>query len=78
MGDALGKLRQKINEALAVRHLRPFFDLGLSMTHDKLSGHISYDGVVIDGKLLEWDAFAVLLRTREGYQFDMLISDPTN
>lgn len=69
---ALGDLRQRIRKLLSIRHL--FDEHGrLSLTHDRLRGHISYGGVVVDGIFLTFEQLAELIQTYEGFQFDLQI-----
>jgi hypothetical protein len=74
--EALGDLRKRIPRALSVRHLKEEDGL-LTPTHDRLTGRISYGGVVIDGLFIDFSDFARMLQTYEGFQFDLRIVDPT-
>lgn len=72
---ALGILRDKIRRGLATRYL---VEAGgrRSPGHDRLQGHITYGGVVVDGKLVPFDEFCSMLDTYEGFQFSLTIVDP--
>lgn len=72
---ALGQLRGKIRQGLATRYLNTELH-GLSLSHDRLKGHISYGGVVVDGEFIPFDEFCTLLETYEGFQFSLTIADP--
>ena len=71
---ALGDLRKQIRKLLAPRHLVKRQG-DLSLTHDRLRGHISYGGVVVDGTFLTFEQLAELMQTYEGFQFDLKIVD---
>ena len=71
---ALGDLRKQIRKLLATRHLVKRQG-DLSLTHDRLRGHISYGGVVVDGIFLTFENLAELMQTYEGFQFDLHIVD---
>ena len=51
---------------------------GLSLTHDRLRGRISYGGVVVDGVFLPFKQLAELIQTYEGFQFDLKIVDSSD
>lgn len=72
---ALGVLRDKIRKRLATRYL--FAEKGdLSLSHDRLKGHIDSGGVVVDGEFFSFDDFCSILQTYEGFQFSLVIADP--
>jgi len=74
---ALGDLRKRIPKLLSIRHL--FKRQGrLSLTHDRLRGHISDGGVVVDGIFLTFEQLAALIQTYEGFQFDLKIIDSSD
>jgi hypothetical protein len=72
---ALGRLRQKISKGLSTRYLVPGKEPA-SLTHFVASGHISFDGVVIDGRHVDYGDLARILTTHEGWQFNLEIVDP--
>ena len=74
---ALGDLRYRIRKLLSIRHLIER-DGRLSFTHDRLRGHISYGGVVVDGIFLTFEQLAELIQTYEGFQFDLKIVDSSD
>lgn len=74
---ALGDLRQRIRKLLSIRHLHKR-DGRLSFTHDRLRGHVSYGGVVVDGIFLTFEQLAELVQTYEGFQFDLKIIDSSD
>ena len=71
---ALSRLRQKISEGLATLYLAAG-DRPPSLTHEVALGHITGDGVVVDGRLLTFDEFSTLLSSYEGWHFTMKIVD---
>jgi hypothetical protein len=74
---ALAALRKRIPKLLSIRHL--FERHGrLSLTHDRLRGHISDGGVVVDGIFLTFEQMAELIQTYEGFQFDLTIVDSSD
>jgi len=72
---ALGRLRGRIQRALAIRHLEERVPGEFLPLHDRLRGRISYssgeDAVafVIDGKSLTLAQFAKIVQMFEGWQF---------
>lgn len=74
---ALGRLRGKIRAGLAQRFLIADGQ-ELDMPLERLCGHIDSGGVVVDGKLLDWDALRSLLQTYEGWDFDLRIPSEDN
>lgn len=71
---ALGRLRGKIQKGLATRYLTEGDDQ-LRLGHDVAVGHVSYGGVVLDGRYLSFDEFATILSGYEGWQFKFEIVD---
>ncbi len=69
---ALARLRGTVRAGLAQRYLIRHEDV-LEMPLDRLKGRIDYDGVVVDGKLLDWSALQSLLSTYEGWDFELKI-----
>jgi hypothetical protein len=74
---ALGDLRKRIPKLLSIRHLAEQHGQ-LIVTHDRLRGHISYGGVVVDGIFLTFKQLAELMQTYEGFQFDLKIVDSSD
>jgi hypothetical protein len=72
---ALGRLRRRIHKELATRYLTED-DHHLRLGHDVAVGHISYEGIVVDGRYLSFDDFAAILASYEGWQFKLEIVDP--
>lgn len=76
---ALGRIRGRIQEALATRHIEEPEPGNFQATHRTLRGRISYSagGVafIIDGQLLTLPQFAKLVETFEGFEFRMDIID---
>ena len=72
---ALGRLRGRIQRALAIRHLEERVPGEFHPLHDRLRGRISYssgeDAVafVIDGKSLTLAQFAKMVQMFQGWQF---------
>jgi hypothetical protein len=73
---ALGELRKKLNRALAQKYLRSSQG-SVDMAHDEASGWIGYDGLVIDGTLVEWEDLKRILLIREGFSIRLQISSPS-
>jgi len=71
---ALGRLRQTIQSGLATRYLVEE-DHHPSLGHDVAVGHIAFGGVVVDGRYLSYDEFAVMLSAYEGWRFRISIVD---
>ena len=69
---ALVRLRGKIRAGLAQRFLIHDGD-ALDMPLERLCGRIDCDGVVVDGRLLDWTALQSLLQTYEGWEFELRI-----
>ncbi len=74
---ALGDLRKRIPRLLSTRHLVERHG-GMTLTHDRLRGRISYGGVVVDGVFLPFKQLAELIQTYEGFQFDLKIVDSSD
>ena len=76
---ALGRVRDKMARGLATRHLSRTKGPA-EMLHDFLDGRISSrDGevvVVVDGIALDIDDLARFLAAREGWGFELRITDP--
>jgi len=76
---ALGRVRDKMARGLATRHLSSAKGPA-EMLHDSLGGRISSrDGevvVVVDGIALDIDDLARFLAAREGWGFELRITDP--
>jgi hypothetical protein len=76
--EALENLRSKIKQGLAARYLADSPLRGFDMTRETLSGIVSCDGLVVDGKLVKWDDLITLLATYEGHQFDLSVAEGSN
>lgn len=76
---ALGRIRGRIEKALATRHIEQREPGDFRFTHRTLRGRISYsDGqvaFVIDGQLLTLQQFAKMVETFEGFEFRLDIRD---
>ncbi len=77
LGDALGKIRGKIRKRLSTRYAIERPDRTIAMTHDRLVGTIASEGLVVDGKLLGWQALIDLLLVNNGDDIKVRVSDPT-
>lgn len=69
---ALARLRGKIRAGLAQRFLIHDGE-ALDMPLERLCGRIDCDGVVVDGRLMDWTALQSLLQTYEGWEFELRI-----
>ena len=77
--SALGRLRQKMQRALATRHVTGSPG-AYRMLHDRLSGRITSDGnggvgLVVDGIPLGIEDLESILASHEGWVFDLQILD---
>jgi len=76
---ALGRLRGRIEKALATRHIEQREPGDFQATHRTVRGRISYsDGkvaFVIDGQLLTLRQFAKMVETFEGFEFRLDVID---
>jgi len=74
--NALGRLRRKVRQSMATRHLSRDRDI----LHDTLRGRITSDDqggvlLVVDGVAIEIDQLARILSTHEGWEFELKIKD---
>ena len=72
---ALGRVRQKMQRALATKHITGSRG-NYQMPHDELRGRITSDGergviVVVDGQALSMNEVATILATHEGFEFEL-------
>ena len=77
--SALGRVRQKMHHGLATRHVTGSPG-GYRMLHDRLSGRIAWHQqggmvLVVDGVALELEELAEVLRSHEGWSFELKIVD---
>ena len=76
---ALGRVRDKMKRGLATRHLSGAKG-PREMLHDSLEGRITSDGgavaLVVDGVALEIEDLERMLAAREGWGFELRITDP--
>jgi hypothetical protein len=76
---ALGRIRGRIQTALATRHIEELEPGNFQATHRTLRGRISYsDGevaFVIDGQLLTLQQFGNMVETYEGFEFRLDITE---
>ena len=74
--EALAPLRHKIKTGLAVRYLDAS-SKKLALTHDLMRGSIAFDpetermGILVDGTFISMDELEELLKTYEGWEFEM-------
>jgi hypothetical protein len=78
--SALGRVRQKMSRGLATRHIVTSPG-DRRMLHDTLKGRITSDGdgglaLVVDGTVLGIEDLETVLRSHEGWEFEMRIVDP--
>lgn len=67
---ALGRLRQRIAEGLSSRYLVE--EEGVRrLGHDRAVGHIGHTCVVIDGEEIPFDEFVSMVKTYEGWAFEI-------
>lgn len=76
-GDALGKLRRKIQEGISSRHMAEHPTRGLSLLTHGFAGRIDYGGVTIDGRHVPFEWITKQLQTYEGFQIEVRIKDPS-
>jgi len=74
--NALGRLRDKVRQSVATRHLSS----GHDMLHDKLRGRITSDGnggvlLVVDGLAVDMAELSRFFSTHEGWEFELRIKD---
>lgn len=76
---ALGRLRGRIREALATRHIEELEPGNFQTTHRTVRGRISYSSgevaFVIDGQLLTLPQFGKMVETFEGFEFRLDIAE---
>ena len=76
---ALGRLRGRIEKALATRHIEQREPGDFQATHRTVRGRISYSNgevaFVIDGQLLTLRQFGKMVETFEGFEFRLDIGD---
>lgn len=76
---ALGRLRGRIEKALATRHIEQREPGNFQATHGIVRGRISYSNgevaFVIDGQLLTLPQFGKMVETFEGFEFRLDIRD---
>jgi len=76
---ALGRLRGRIRDALATRHIEEREPGNFQATHQTVRGRISYSedevAFVIDGQLLTLQQFGHMVETFEGFEFRLEIQD---
>ncbi|SAK95888.1 hypothetical protein AWB81_05328 [Caballeronia arationis] len=92
LGDAesepfalLGKSIQKMQRALAAKHLRSDAG-GLQIAEMMVRGRVEWNGdetacqpcVIIDGRRVEWNDFGAMLLAFEGWQFRLEMLDPSD
>ncbi|MPN03605.1 hypothetical protein SDC9_150836 [bioreactor metagenome] len=75
LGDALGKLRARIRDGLARRYLIEHPKRGLQMLSSSLVGEIASEGLVIDGRMIQFDQVKQLLSAHEGQVISITIKD---
>ena len=73
----LGRIREKVRAGIVTRYLRTDATGEKNPTHDEMRGHISCDGIVVDGELLTFKELQRILTTHEGFAISMKIRDPT-
>jgi hypothetical protein len=77
--DALGRLRQKMHRALAMRHITGHSG-EYRMLHDSIAGRITSDRdggalLVVDGLPLTLEDLGKILESHEGWSFELRITD---
>ena len=68
--EAFTEVVDKIRTALARRFLNPKSSKPELLT-DEAQGHVSYGGVVIDGRFVSWDELAEMIQEHEGWEFKL-------
>lgn len=77
--DALGRLRQKMYRALAMRHITGRAG-DYRMLHDRIAGRITSDRdggalLIVDGLPLTLENLSKILESHEGWSFELRIAD---
>lgn len=75
MGDALGRLRARIRAGLSRRYLVEQPGQGLQLLADEIVGEVWDEGLVVDGRMIDYDEIRRLLTIREGHTVTIQITD---
>lgn len=74
-GDALGRLRARIRAGLSRRYLVEQQGTGLQLLADEIVGEVWDEGLVVDGRMVDYDEIVRLLTIREGQTVTIQIKD---
>lgn len=75
LGDALGRLRERIRSGLSRRYLVEHPERGLQLLASSMEGEIWGEGLVIDGRMVEYADLRRLLAARDGDTVTIQIKD---
>jgi len=75
LGDAMGRLRERIRSGLSRRYLVEHPSHGLQLLASTMEGEIWSEGLVIDGRMVEYPDLRRLLAAREGDTVTIQIKD---
>lgn len=71
---AISELIKKIKARTSTRYLIETKD-GIALSHDRIKGHITNTGLVVDGNLITFERLAMLLRQTEGFYIDIRLRE---
>lgn len=69
--EALTAVVQKARRGITTRHLDTE---GTGLLASRAVGRVAMGGVVIDGRFIDWEAFATLMQSYEGWEFELTVS----
>jgi hypothetical protein len=72
--EALGRLRHKIRRGLSRKYLSKHQEQ-ITFSHDEAVGEIDGDGIIIDGRLVNWHELESILISFSGFQIKLQISE---
>jgi hypothetical protein len=88
-GDLLNRLIAKVRSGISVKQVEtktfPNGQIYHSIIQDQASGRFEYDEtadgvplVIMDGRPFTWEEFGEMMRSYEGFQFEIKVSDMTD
>ncbi|WP_163337710.1 hypothetical protein [Desulfopila sp. IMCC35008] len=81
LDHCLDRLRIKIKLRLAIKSTvvpQPTTTAVIAPSQNILSGTIADDGIIIDGKLIDWKMFVSIITPHEGLKMNLSIVDPAS